>query len=39
LRGIDNGNTIKVLHIDMEVDRSVEAVFGEFGEQNDLKNK
>ena len=29
MRGIDNGNTIKVLHIDMEVDRSVEAAFGE----------
>ncbi len=29
MRGIDNVNTIKVLHIDMEVDRSVESVFGE----------
>ena len=28
MRGIDNVNTIKVLHIDMEVDRSVETVFG-----------
>jgi hypothetical protein len=38
MRGIDNGNTIKVLHIDMEVDRLVERVFGIL-EPNYLENK